>query len=123
MPRWWGVHARRDFDTGGKPVLISCTCPTWGRLWPIRIRTKLTLINTRQLYPALTTVVQAHGVSVPELHCRRARRPATHMARNLPSVANRLASALKRRGIRLGDTVAVMAPNIPELLEAHFGIP
>jgi fatty-acyl-CoA synthase len=34
-----------------------------------------------------------------------------------------LASALKRRGIGLGDTVAVMAPNIPELLEAHFGIP
>jgi fatty-acyl-CoA synthase len=35
----------------------------------------------------------------------------------------RLASALKRRGIGLGDTVAVMAPNIPELLEAHFGVP
>ena len=35
----------------------------------------------------------------------------------------RLASALKKRGIGLGDTVAVMAPNVPELLEAHFGIP
>jgi fatty-acyl-CoA synthase len=35
----------------------------------------------------------------------------------------RLASALNRRGIRIGDTVAVMAPNIPELLEAHFGVP
>jgi len=35
----------------------------------------------------------------------------------------RLASALKRRGIGLGDTVAVMAPNVPELLEAHFGVP
>jgi fatty-acyl-CoA synthase len=35
----------------------------------------------------------------------------------------RLASALKRRGLGLGDTVAVMAPNIPELLEAHFGVP
>jgi fatty-acyl-CoA synthase len=35
----------------------------------------------------------------------------------------RLASALKRRGIVPGDTVAVMAPNIPELLEAHFGVP
>jgi fatty-acyl-CoA synthase len=35
----------------------------------------------------------------------------------------RLASALQRRGIGLGDTVAVMAPNVPELLEAHFGIP
>ncbi|HEX9466218.1 MAG TPA: AMP-binding protein, partial [Alphaproteobacteria bacterium] len=35
----------------------------------------------------------------------------------------RLASALKRRGIRRGDTVAVMAPNVPALLEAHYGVP
>ena len=35
----------------------------------------------------------------------------------------RLASALVRRGIARGDTVAVMAPNIPEVLEAHFGVP
>ncbi|MCC7425798.1 MAG: acyl-CoA synthetase [Alphaproteobacteria bacterium] len=35
----------------------------------------------------------------------------------------RLASALRARGIGLGDTVAVMAPNIPALLEAHYGVP
>jgi fatty-acyl-CoA synthase len=35
----------------------------------------------------------------------------------------RLSSALKRRGIETGDTVAVMAPNIPECLEVHFGVP
>jgi fatty-acyl-CoA synthase len=35
----------------------------------------------------------------------------------------RLASALSKRGIGLGDTVSVMAPNIPEMLEGHFGIP
>ncbi|MCX7354260.1 MAG: acyl-CoA synthetase [Alphaproteobacteria bacterium] len=35
----------------------------------------------------------------------------------------RLASALSQRGIGLGDTVAVMAPNVPELFEAHFGVP
>ncbi|HLN22699.1 MAG TPA: acyl-CoA synthetase [Patescibacteria group bacterium] len=34
-----------------------------------------------------------------------------------------LASALSKRGIKLGDTVAVMATNTPELFEAHFGIP
>ena len=34
-----------------------------------------------------------------------------------------LASALSRRGIGRGDTVAVMAPNVPALLEAHFGVP
>ena len=35
----------------------------------------------------------------------------------------RLGSALRRRGIRRGDTVAVMAPNVPAMLEAHYGVP
>ena len=35
----------------------------------------------------------------------------------------RLASALSRHGIGTGDTVAAMLPNIPEMLEAHFGVP
>ena len=35
----------------------------------------------------------------------------------------RLASALSQRGVGLGDTVAVMAPNVPALLEAHYGVP
>src|SRR5690606_11989644 len=37
--------------------------------------------------------------------------------------ACRLASALERRGLKQGDTVAVMAPNVPALLEAHYGVP
>jgi fatty-acyl-CoA synthase len=35
----------------------------------------------------------------------------------------RLASALTARGIGVGDTVAVMLPNTPAMVEAHFGIP
>ncbi len=35
----------------------------------------------------------------------------------------RLASALARRGIGAGDTVAVMLPNTPPMYEAHFGVP
>lgn len=35
----------------------------------------------------------------------------------------RLASALTGRGVGIGDTVAVMANNTPEMLDAHFGIP
>jgi fatty-acyl-CoA synthase len=35
----------------------------------------------------------------------------------------RLASALQKHGIGLGDTVAVMLPNTPPMVEAHFGIP
>ncbi len=37
--------------------------------------------------------------------------------------ARRLASALEKRGIGLGDTVAVMLPNTPPMVEAHFGVP
>ena len=35
----------------------------------------------------------------------------------------RLASALVKRGIGVGDTVAVMLPNVPPMSEAHFGVP
>jgi len=34
----------------------------------------------------------------------------------------RLASALRAHGIGKNDTVAVMAPNVPEAFEAHFGV-
>eukprot|EP00897_Mesotaenium_endlicherianum_P000233 jgi/Mesen1/1020/ME000121S00087 len=34
-----------------------------------------------------------------------------------------MASALKRRGIGAGDTVAVVAPNVPAAYEVHFGVP
>ncbi|XP_028756694.1 acetate/butyrate--CoA ligase AAE7, peroxisomal [Neltuma alba] len=35
----------------------------------------------------------------------------------------RLASALSAHSIGLGNTVAVIAPNVPALYEAHFGVP
>jgi fatty-acyl-CoA synthase len=35
----------------------------------------------------------------------------------------RFANALRRRGIGAGDTVAVLAPNVPAALEAHYGVP
>jgi len=37
--------------------------------------------------------------------------------------AQRLASALRRRGIRKSDTVAVVLNNTPEMYECHFGVP
>ena len=37
--------------------------------------------------------------------------------------ANRLASALRAWGVAPGDRVAFLAPNIPALLEAHYGVP
>ena len=37
--------------------------------------------------------------------------------------SKKLASALSRRGIGKGDTVAVMLANTPPMLEAHYGVP
>jgi fatty-acyl-CoA synthase len=34
----------------------------------------------------------------------------------------RLADALRQHGVGLGDTVAIMAPNVPAMLEAHYGV-
>ncbi|MGS2742918.1 acyl-CoA synthetase [Halomonas sp. LS-001] len=39
------------------------------------------------------------------------------------SRCRQLASALRGRGLKPGDTVAVMLPNVPAMFEAHFGIP
>ena len=35
----------------------------------------------------------------------------------------RLASALARRGLGRGDVVATVAPNVPAMVEVHFGVP
>jgi fatty-acyl-CoA synthase len=43
--------------------------------------------------------------------------------RDFHTRAKRLASALAGRGIRRGDTVAVMLANTPPMLEAHYGVP
>ena len=43
--------------------------------------------------------------------------------REFAARCRRLASALARRGVGRGDTVAVMAPNVPALLEAHYAVP
>jgi fatty-acyl-CoA synthase len=37
--------------------------------------------------------------------------------------ARRLASALAAAGVGKGDTVAIMAPNTPQMLEAHYAVP
>jgi len=60
------------------------------------------------VYPSRTAVV--HGA-------RRATWAETY------GRCRRLASALARRGIGAGDTVAAMLANTPEMLECHFGIP
>ncbi len=46
-----------------------------------------------------------------------------HTYRQMQERVWRLASALQGAGIEPGDRVAVLCPNTPPLLEAHFGVP
>ncbi len=71
---------------------------------------------TPVLFLERTAAVRPDALAV--LHGRIRRDYATLRAR-----CRRLAAALVGRGVRPGATVAVMAPNVPELLEAHFGVP
>ncbi len=41
----------------------------------------------------------------------------------LAARVNQLASALSNWGLSKGERVAFLAPNIPPMLEAHFGVP
>jgi len=66
------------------------------------------LLRSAAVYPERTAVV--HGT----------RRYTWHQSLER---CRRLASALAARGIGRGDTVALMAPNVPEAFEAHFGVP
>jgi len=66
------------------------------------------LERAASIHPAHTAIV----------HGRIRRSYAEFYAR-----ARRLASALARHGISRGDTVSVMLPNTPAMLEAHYGVP
>ncbi len=46
-----------------------------------------------------------------------------HTWRQIYTRCRRLASALQRRGVGPDDTVAIIAPNVPAMFEAHYGIP
>ena len=66
------------------------------------------LQRSARVFPGKTAVI--HGemtVSYNDLYAR----------------CKKLGSALKRRGIGKGDTVAVMSPNTPAMLELHYGVP
>jgi len=66
------------------------------------------LLRSAAVYPERTAVI--HGTR------RYSWRQSLERCR-------RLASALAAHGVKRGDTVALMAPNVPEAFEAHFGVP
>jgi fatty-acyl-CoA synthase len=65
------------------------------------------LARAAAVYPDLTAIVHgARSWTYAEFYGR----------------ARRLASALVKRGIERGDTVAAVLPNVPAMLEAHYGV-
>ena len=68
--------------------------------------------RTAQVYPERLAVVHGSGASA-----------IRYTWAQLYQRARRLASALERAGVERGQTVAVMMPNTPAMVEAHFGVP
>ena len=65
------------------------------------------LSRTADIYPDRTAVIYGNlRYSWAEIYDR----------------AVRLASALVKAGIKPGEVVTVMAPNVPAMFEAHFGV-
>jgi fatty-acyl-CoA synthase len=103
-PNGGGSSARRDAATR-KSVWASLTpgAANYTALSPT-----VFLPRAAEIYPQRVAVI--HGerqYTYAEFHQR----------------ARRLASALARSRIRRGDVVSAMLPNVPAMLEAHYGVP
>ncbi len=68
--------------------------------------------RSASVYPDRTAVIHGSGPQALRLTWSQ-----------LYARCRRLASALARHGIGKGSTVAVMLPNTPPMVEAHFGVP
>jgi fatty-acyl-CoA synthase len=66
----------------------------------------------------LLRAARMYGPRVAVIHGERRYSYAQFLERT-----RRLASSLAQAGVTAGDTVAIMAPNIPEMLEAHYAVP
>jgi fatty-acyl-CoA synthase len=66
------------------------------------------LLRSARVYPHKTAVVY---------------RDTRYTYRQFHQRVNRLATALQAIGVRKGDRVAFLCPNIPPMLEAHYGVP
>ncbi|HYI82066.1 MAG TPA: AMP-binding protein, partial [Acetobacteraceae bacterium] len=76
--------------------------------------------NHQPLTPLL--FLERAGAVFPD-HLAVVHGPLRRTYRELRARCRQLASALTRRGIGRGDVVAALLPNIPEMVEAHYGVP
>ncbi|MFN3823177.1 MAG: AMP-binding protein [Pseudorhodobacter sp.] len=73
---------------------------------------------------ALTPLVHlARAMDVFPDRCALVYGPLRRSYRDYHARVSRLASALAGRGVRPGDVVATLLPNVPAQAEAHFGVP
>jgi fatty-acyl-CoA synthase len=79
--------------------------------------------NTANYTPLSPLSFMERAASVYPQHIAVVHGEIRHTWAQTYSRCRALASALRRRGIAPGDTVATMLPNIPAMYEAHFGIP
>ena len=96
-------RSKRTTPKRGNPFKFSPTSANFAALTPVSFLTR-----TAAVHPDHVAVI--HG-----------EQRITY--RQLDERARRLASALARRGIRRGQTVSAMLPNVPAMLDAHFGVP
>src|SRR5216117_278036 len=66
------------------------------------------LLRAAEIYPERVAAVHGRVRNTYARFCER---------------AQRLASALHKVGVRRGAVVSAMLPNVPAMLEAHFGVP
>ena len=82
--------------------------PAWNRANFAALTPVAFLRRSAEVYPGKVAVI----------HGERA-----YTYREFDERCRRFASRLAARGVTRGDTVAVMAPNVPALLEAHYAVP
>jgi fatty-acyl-CoA synthase len=89
---------KKDLWTGLKPGPAN-----YAPLSPV-----VFLPRAAEIFPSRTAVI--HG-------------PTRYSYAQFHERALRLASALARKGVGAGDVVSAMLPNVPAMLEAHYGVP
>jgi long-chain acyl-CoA synthetase len=100
-------------------------------------RTKESILTEQRIWqkaymPGVPTTVKFENLTMPEFLSRTARRFPRRDAliylgkrisfAELDRLADRFASALKMIGVKKGDRVALLLPNVPQIVIAYYGI-
>jgi fatty-acyl-CoA synthase len=104
---------RKSTTKPGKNSRTSVDGNPWASLKP-------TIANYAPLSPIsfLARAAEIHPQRLAVIHGKQRITYAEFYTR-----ARRLASALAKRGIKRGEVVSAMLPNVPAMLDAHYGVP